>query len=218
MRETMPGEHPSLRDGTAAPRRDAVLGVVLAGGLSRRMGRDKAFVLLDGRPLVAHVLERLAPQVADVVINANGDAGRFAGLGCAVVPDSHALAEGPLAGIATGLRAAQARGLGLVATCPCDAPFVPRDVVARLLAALGPGQAACLEASHGLEPLFGLWRVEALPAVEAALGAGRRAVRQAMLDVGLAIVQARPGDDLANLNTPEDLAAAEAGAAAASRA
>lgn len=216
MRETGGAGGPG---GEAAPARASgdgaragILGVVLAGGLSSRMGREKAFVTLQGRPLIAHVLDRFGPQVGAVVINANGDAGRFAAFGLEVVPDGRPDLAGPLAGIAAGLRAARERGWSLLATCPSDAPFLPGDAVRRLLDGLGDNQAACLSVGDRLEPLFALWRVTALDCVEDALARGRLAVRAAMAEVGHATVPARAGDDLANLNTPEDLAAAATGA------
>ncbi len=111
-------------------------GVVLAGGRSTRMGVDKALAPLAGRPLVAHVAARFAPQVDALFLNANGDAARFASLGCAIVADAAANAGGgPLAGIAAALRYAQSQGAAWLATAPCDAPFLPLDLVARLAAA-----------------------------------------------------------------------------------
>jgi molybdenum cofactor guanylyltransferase len=215
-------EAPSARGGpdpdASPPSGPWILGVVLAGGLSSRMGREKAFVLLDGRPLLAHVLERFAPQVGRVVINANGDPTRFAAFGCDVVPDGDGTSEGPLSGIAAGLRLARSRGAALMATCPSDAPRLPRRYVARLVDAIGENRAACLAGETGLEPLFGLWRVEALADLETALAEGRRAVRDAMAAIGGTRVPAEPGDDLANLNTPSDLEAAQAGSGAAARA
>jgi molybdopterin-guanine dinucleotide biosynthesis protein A len=111
-----------------------VSGVVLAGGQGRRMGTvDKGLVALHGRSMVRHVLDRFAPQVDDILINANQNLDRYAALGFRVVPDSIEGFAGPLAGLHVGLtHATQA----LVATVPCDSPFLPADLVARLLAAL----------------------------------------------------------------------------------
>src|SRR4051794_1376287 len=110
----------------------AVLGVILAGGLSSRMGREKAFVALGGRPLLAHVVERFGPQVDALALNANGDPGRFAPFGLPVEPDRHGENPGPLAGISVAISLARRGGYDLVATCPSDAPFLPLDAVARL--------------------------------------------------------------------------------------
>ncbi|MFO1149175.1 MAG: molybdenum cofactor guanylyltransferase MobA [Alsobacter sp.] len=184
-----------------------VLGVVLAGGRSTRMGREKAFVPLGGKPLLAHVLAALSPQVGRVAINANGDPSRFSALGCAVFPDEVADA-GPLAGIVAGLRHAAAEQWEAVATCPSDAPFLPRDLVERLWRGLGHRQAACVRTPAGLEPLFAVWRAGAWPAAARALREGRLAVRDALADVGFVAVDWPDPAPFANLNTPEELARA----------
>ena len=114
--------------------REQVTGIVLAGGLGRRMGGvDKGLVMLDGRPMVARVLERLRPQVADVLINANQNAERYAEFGYPVVRDAVGGFAGPLAGLHAGL--AQLRH-EYAATVPCDSPFLPADLIARLGAGL----------------------------------------------------------------------------------
>jgi molybdenum cofactor guanylyltransferase len=110
----------------------AIAGVVLAGGRSSRMGVEKALVDFAGRPMLAHVLARFAPQVMALAINANGDPARFAAFGAPVIADLAPDQPGPLAGIAAALAWAQAHGCSRVATVPCDAPFLPRDLVARL--------------------------------------------------------------------------------------
>src|SRR5919108_422575 len=107
-----------------------VSGIVLAGGLGRRMGGvDKGLQLLHGRPMIAHVLARLAPQVDDIVINANQNHERYAAFGHRVVPDEIGGFAGPLAGLHAGLRAVSHP---LAVTVPCDSPFLPEDLVARL--------------------------------------------------------------------------------------
>jgi molybdopterin-guanine dinucleotide biosynthesis protein A len=185
-----------------------VLGVVLAGGRSSRMGREKAFAPLRGRPLLAHVLERLSPQVGGVALNANGDPARFSAFPCPVLPDAVADA-GPLAGIVAGLRHAAAGPWQAVATCPSDAPFLPPDLVERLWRGVGAEQAACVRTPDGLEPLFALWRTGALAAAERALGGDRLAVRDVLAEVGFAAVDWPDAAPFANLNTPEDLEMAE---------
>lgn len=111
-----------------------VSGVVLAGGQGRRMGSvDKGLVLLQGRPMVRHVLDRFAPQVDEVLINANQNLDRYARFGFRVISDSIEGFAGPLAGLHVGLTHASQP---LVATVPCDSPFLPADLVARLLASL----------------------------------------------------------------------------------
>jgi molybdopterin-guanine dinucleotide biosynthesis protein A len=127
-----------------------VTGVVLAGGLGRRMGGvDKGLVELDGRPMVAHVIERLAPQVGEILINANRNVERYAALGYRVVPDAIEGYAGPLAGLERGLH--EAKG-GLVVTVPCDSPFMPLDLVGRLDAALHREAADLAVARTGSQP------------------------------------------------------------------
>jgi molybdopterin-guanine dinucleotide biosynthesis protein A len=195
--------------GERAPLPRPLLGVVLAGGRSRRMGREKAFVHLHGRPLLGHVLARLAPQVDGLVINANGEPARFGAFGVPVIPDTQP-GLGPLGGIAAALRHAAAGGWAAILTCPSDAPGLPRDLATRLGAAIGGAGAACAGGPDGLEPLFALWRVEALPAVEAALAEGRLAVRDALAVAGFRTESFPDGAAFANLNTPDELAALEA--------
>lgn len=186
-----------------------LLGVVLAGGRSSRMGREKAFVPLRGRPLLAHVLSRLGPQVDWLIINANGDPARFAPFGRPLIPDDPP-GLGPLGGIAAGLRYALAGGWPAILTCPADAPDLPADLAARLGTVLGSAGAACAGGPAGLEPLFALWRTDALPAVEAALLEGRLAVREALARVDFATAPFAEAACFANINTPEDMAALEA--------
>src|SRR5258706_1664052 len=107
-----------------------VSGVVLAGGQGRRMGGvDKGLQLLHGKPVVAHVLARFAPQVGEIVINANQNAAEYAKFGHRVVADEIGGFSGPLAGLHAGLLAASHP---LVVTVPCDSPFLPDDLVSRL--------------------------------------------------------------------------------------
>src|SRR5690242_8101110 len=114
----------------------SVLGVILAGGLARRMGGgDKGLRPLGGTTLLDRVIARAAPQVAALCLNANGDPARFARWELPVVPDDVPDAPGPLAGILAALDRAAAMQFSLVASFPCDAPFIPRDLVARLAAA-----------------------------------------------------------------------------------
>ncbi|MFZ4410446.1 MAG: molybdenum cofactor guanylyltransferase MobA [Paracraurococcus sp.] len=116
----------------------SVIAVVLAGGLARRMGGgDKPLRLLAGRPLLDHVLDRVAPQVAAVILNANGDAARFAAYGLPVVADPLPDFPGPLAGVLAGLdwAAAHRPDVATVLSVPGDGPFLPADLVARLEAA-----------------------------------------------------------------------------------
>ncbi len=187
---------------------------MLAGGRSTRMGAEKALLPLAGRPLIAHVVARLRPQVDEIFINANGAAARFASLDCAVVADPPDMgSSGPLCGVGAALAFARRRGFSLLATAPCDAPFLPRDLVARLAAAIASSGApvAVAESAYGLEPMFALWRDSAMGEIAAELARGEASPRQAMARLGAARVAfAADGDPFANLNTPEDFAAAEA--------
>ena len=127
-----------------------VCGLVLAGGQGRRMGSiDKGLVLLQGRPLVAHVVDRLRPQVDEVLINANRNLDDYAATSGHVVPDRLAGYAGPLAGLDAGLHAT---GASLVVTVPCDSPFLPLDLVARLGAARDAIDADLAVARTGDQP------------------------------------------------------------------
>jgi molybdopterin-guanine dinucleotide biosynthesis protein A len=186
-----------------------VAAVALAGGASSRMGRPKALALFLGEPLVARVIGRLRAQAGAVYLNAAGE--EYARLGARLVPDSPRWrGAGPLAGVAAALAQAAADGFDRLATAPCDAPFLPLDLVARLLAASQGAGVAVSET--GLEPTFALWPVSALAAVEAALAQGRaspRAVLDALGAARVAFPAVAGRDPFANLNTPAEFAAAE---------
>jgi molybdenum cofactor guanylyltransferase len=135
---------------------DAVSGIVLAGGQGRRMGGvDKGLQMLRGRPMVAWVLERLAPQVDEIVVNANQNLEAYARFGRRVVTDDVGGFAGPLAGLHAGLAAARHP---LVATVPCDSPFLPLDLVARLRQALGEHDLAVAKTGAQPHPVFSLVR------------------------------------------------------------
>lgn len=189
-----------------------ILGVVLAGGLSRRMGGgDKCLRELNGRPLLARVVERLRPQVGGLVINANGDPSRFAAFGLPVVPDSLADFPGPLAGILAGLdwAASYRPGCELVVSVPSDAPFLPTDLVSRLLAGMQAegAELACAVSGGQPHPVVGLWPVRL-----------RDDLRRAMVEEGIRKVDRwtgryrlaevsfpdQPIDPFFNANRPED--------------
>lgn len=193
-----------------------ILGVILAGGAARRMGGgDKVRLDLGGRSVVEELLSRLRPQCADVVLNANGDAARFADLGLAVVPDPVPDLPGPLAGILAGLDAAAARGMDHALTVAGDTPFIPHDMAARLAAGDAP---AVMAASNGrLHPVCGLWHVSLRDNLRAALLRGEARVRRFAEEQGAVTVAfaADGHDPFLNINTPEDLALARALAQAA---
>jgi molybdopterin molybdotransferase len=156
--------------------RAAITGVVLAGGLGRRMqGADKGLVALAGEPMVAHVLRALCPQVGAVLLNANRNLERYAGFGHPVIADCLDGYAGPLAGVLSALRRAATEFLLAV---PCDAPLLAPDLAARLHAACVSGEAdlAVARDARGLQPVFMLLHRRVAPALEDYLGAGGRRV------------------------------------------
>ena len=186
-----------------------VTGLVLAGGMGRRMGGvDKGLVLLDGRPMVAHVIERLTRQVGAIVINANQNVERYAALGYPVVSDSIGGFAGPLAGLHAGLVAAQTP---YVVTSPCDSPFLPLDLVARLAAGLEEAQAELAVARTFAQPhpVFSLVSRDVLPHLSAFLDGGGRKIDAWYATLRAVAVQFDDAEDaFRNINTPDELAAA----------
>jgi molybdenum cofactor guanylyltransferase len=196
---------------------EGVVGLLLAGGLSRRMGGgDKTLRLLGGRTILDHILERVRPQVGPLVLNANGDPARFAGTGLPVASDVVPDYAGPLAGVLTGLdwAAEHAPAVRWVATFATDAPFQPVDLVERLRAAVEREGAdmACARSGGREHPVFGLWPVHL-----------RRDLRRAMVEeqirkvdvwtaryrLAIADFDTNPIDPFFNTNRPDDLAEAE---------
>jgi len=194
-----------------------VAGIILAGGRASRMGgHDKALTELGGRPLLLHVANRLAPQVAPIAVNANGDAGRLAGFGLPVIPDDDEDFLGPLAGILAGLRWAATLDLppDSLATIAVDTPFFPVDLVARLRSAQTRADMIVLAATHGRRhPTFGLWPLETLPRLAAHMEEGGSLKVADFVDtLPNAVVDfnaAGGHDPFFNVNTPDDLAEAE---------
>jgi len=191
-------------------------GLVLAGGQGRRMGGvDKGLQLLRGRPMIAWVLERLAPQVDEIVINANQNQDAYAQFGPRVVGDRIGGFAGPLAGLHAGLAAATHP---LVVTVPCDSPFLPADLVARLRDALERAGADLAVAKTGSQPhpVFSMVRARVAANLTAFLESGGRKIDAWY--AALAVVEV-PFDDEAeafsNINTRAELAAFEGSRAAA---
>lgn len=200
-----------------------VLGVILAGGQGTRMnpdagGADKALLPLAGRPMLAHVAERLAPQCAALAINAGGAPARFKPYDLAVIPDDPDTAGlGPLAGILAGLDFAALAGFDRIVTAPVDTPFLPPDYVARLLqvAEDRPGaQIVCAETDRRAHYVCGLFPVALRTGLRSWLAGGGRRVSQWVEAQGMARApfDVAPGapDPFLNVNTPDDLAIAEA--------
>jgi molybdopterin-guanine dinucleotide biosynthesis protein A len=199
------------------PTETPTLGLVLAGGLARRMGGgDKPLTRIGGATILSRVLERLKPQCTRVVLNANGDPARFADTGLPVIADDVPDFAGPLAGILAGLdwAAAHAPEVAYVASVPGDCPFLPRDLVARLHEAReASGQPlACARSGEWRHPVVGVWPVALRADLRHALT--QEDLRKIELwtarhGVALADWPAAPVDPFFNVNTPEDAAAAE---------
>lgn len=205
-----------------------ISGVVLAGGLGRRMGGgDKPLLELGGAPMLARVIERLAPQVERIVINANGDPARFARYDLPVVPDTIAGYAGPLAGILAGMNWSRTNlpDRRFMVSVAADTPFFPKDLVARLSEGCGRDeQTIALAASAvGTHPVFGLWPVALADDLDGFLRAGESGKILAFADRHLRLNV--PFDDIIlpdgstvdpffNVNTPDDAARAEEIAAA----
>ena len=192
------------------------VGLLLAGGLSRRMGGgDKSLRLLGGVSLLNRVIERLRPQVEALVLNANGDPARFAGFGLPVVGDSVPDFAGPLAGVLAGLdwSALYRPDCPFVVSVATDAPFLPKDLVTRFAVAVEAAQAdlACAASDGQAHPVIGLWPVRLRGELRHALvGEGIRKVDVWTARYRLATVPfaSYPVDPFFNANRPEDLDAA----------
>jgi molybdenum cofactor guanylyltransferase len=194
-----------------------IFGVILAGGQGQRMGgsdgrgRDKALLPLAGAPLLAHVIARLEPQVERLALSANGDAARFHRFGLPVLPDH--LGAGPLAGVLAALRWAAPLGATAVLSAPVDGPFLPGDLCPRLcLAAEGaPKGLAVAQAGGRLHPTYALWPVALAEPLAAFLASGVKPKVMAFTTAqGAAEAHFPEPTAFDNLNTPEDLARAEA--------
>ena len=187
-----------------------VTGVILAGGQGRRMGGvDKGLKVLRGKPMVAWVIERFAPQVDEVLINANQNLERYAALGHRVIPDEIAGYAGPLAGLHRGLTEA---AHALVATVPCDSPFLPSDLIQRLRGAIDNTKSDVAVAKTGDQPhpVFCLCRKSVLPGLTKFLAGGGRKIDAWY--ASLKVVEVAFDDQAAafsNINTEEELRAFE---------
>ena len=193
-----------------------VQGVVLAGGLSRRMGRDKVEVQVGGRSLLARTCERLAPQCASLAISRHAETADLSALGYPIVEDAIPGHAGPLAGVLAGLDWSIARDptVSHVVTTAVDTPFLPRDFVGRLGAALDVTSApiACAASGGRIHPVAALWPVAIRSALRDAVMVERtRRVFAVLERFGYAVVEwsPEPADPFLNVNTPEDLTRAE---------
>ncbi len=200
---------PAQKDSSLIPHPSSLItGVILAGGQGRRMGTvDKGLRELRGKAMVAWVLERFQPQVDEVIINANQNIEVYARFGHRVVADEIGGFAGPLAGLQRGLSAARHP---LVATVPCDSPFLPVDLVTRLRAALDANGAQLAAARTGTQPhpVFCVCRRDVLPHLTQFLAGGGRKI-DAWYST-LRVVEVAfddQADAFSNINTPEELAA-----------
>jgi molybdopterin-guanine dinucleotide biosynthesis protein A len=184
-----------------------ISGIVLAGGLGRRMGSvDKGLLPLHGKAMVQHVLERMAPQVDELLVNANQNLERYAAFGYRVITDELKGHAGPLAGLQVGLSVAK---YDLVATVPCDSPFLPHDLISRLQTALleHHAQVSVAVTLGQSQPVFCLCRRSLLPNLTAFLDGGGRKVEA--WHASLHTVKVDFDDEdyaFKNINTPQQLA------------
>lgn len=190
-----------------------IIGAIIAGGQSRRMGgREKAFLELDSKPVILHVIEQFEPQVDQLVINANGEPARFSEFGLEVVPDVFTSLTTPLAGLHAALRFTKSVDADMLMTVPSDTPFLPFDLAAKLLEnTIASG--AAIAASGGREHyIIGAWKTELLNDLDLAIAKDhlfrvkdwtRRASAQRVE------WPVEPYDPFFNVNTPEDLRIAE---------
>lgn len=187
-----------------------ITGLILAGGRGSRMGSvDKGLQLFRGRPMITHVLERFAPQVDEIVINANRSLDQYAAFGHRVIPDAIDGFAGPLAGLHIGMTHASHP---LVATVPCDSPFLPTDLIARLSAALTREQAdlAVAKTFDQPHPVFCLTQASLAPHLQAFLKSGQRKIDKWY--ASLRVVEVAFDDEEAafsNINTVEELKSLE---------
>jgi molybdopterin-guanine dinucleotide biosynthesis protein A len=203
---TAPACRQRPRGDRTPPERDGITGVILAGGMGRRLGgQDKGLIEIDGRPLIAHVIDALRPQVSTLFISANRNLDRYRSFGHRVMKDAVAAHCGPLGGIATAM---QCVTTPFLLTVPCDAPLVPADLCCRLSQTLH-SQAADVSMvydGHRIQPLFALLRRELLMHLIAYLDQGERKVSAwfNQHDFALADLSDQALSFL-NLNTPEDV-------------
>lgn len=200
----------------SGPASGKVPGLLLAGGLSRRMGGgDKPLQMLAGRPILAHVIERLRGQCGALLLSANGDPARFAAFGLPVLADTVPGFAGPLAGILAGLDwlAAERPDEDCLVSAAADTPFLPPDLVVRLQAARAAAGTplACAASAGRRHHAVGLWPVALREDLRAALAAGERRLGRWTETHGVAVAEwpAEPIDPFFNINTPEDLAEAK---------
>jgi len=189
----------------AGRKRDAIAGLILAGGRARRMGgEDKGLISLAGRPMVEHVLERIRPQVDEVLINANRNVERYGRYGHRVIPDVIGDYSGPLAGMLTAMMAAKQPWLAVV---PCDSPLLPHDIVDRLYQSVLSESAEIAVAHDGqrLQPVIALLNCSLLPHLRAFLDQGGRKIDTWYAEHRMVATDLSDHPEaFVNVNTPEE--------------
>lgn len=182
-----------------------ILGAIIAGGKSKRMGTEKALVKLGPKSLIVRVVDRILPQVEDIIINANGDTKRFEFLELDIIPDIEIEVDTPLAGIHSALTYAQEEGYDAVVTVPSDSPFLPHDLVRKLA-----GTKAAFANSKGQDHfLTGFWPVTLLANLKNEIHKSNR-VQDWVFKIDATKVNWRADDydPFININTPADMTAA----------
>ena len=191
--------------------RDQVTGVILAGGRATRMGGvDKGLVPINGRPMIAWVIDALRPQVSDVLINANRNHDRYSEFACPVIDDGDSDYRGPLAGMASAMQAARTPYIAVV---PCDSPLIDGELVARLYAAAASSGSPIAAAHDGerLQPVFALLACDLLDDLAGYLDDGERKIDRWYARHGYVKVDFNDvAESFANINAPEDKRALEA--------
>ena len=184
-----------------------IVGSVLAGGQSRRMGEDKARLRLTGKTLLDRAIERLKPQAASLIINVHEEADDLHTYGLPVVTDAQGHHMGPLAGILASLRWAKENNIAWIATAAVDTPFFPKDLVERLAAAARTKTMAVASSGGRLHPVFGLWRATLASELALFIESGPRSVLHWVQshDAGIAEWPIEPYDPFFNINQPADM-------------
>ena len=190
-----------------------IIGAIIAGGKSSRMaGQEKALIKLAGKTTLSHVIDRFAPQVDQLVINANGDLKRFAEFGLEIVPDAMKQLTTPLSGLHAALSYAGSVKADVLVTVPSDTPFLPSDLVARLMEKMITSGAAIASSGNQDHYIIGAWKMGLLVDLERAIekdGLFRVKDWASRISAASVVWPAAPYDPFFNINTPADLMRAE---------
>lgn len=185
--------------------RQDITTVILAGGQGTRIGGDKGLQRLHGRPLIAWVLDAVREHSDEVLLSANNERIEYTDLGCPVIADQTPGWAGPLAGLQSALRRARNNN---IASVPCDTPFLPKDLIARLYAAVGDSEAAVAVVEGRRQPTIALYRKNVLSKLDAYLDAGERKVGNWLDTLQVSEVVFDDAAAFININSSEELAAA----------